>query len=147
MAFDLSRFANAQRDTYAEALAELKAGRKRGHWMWFVFPQLRGLGHSETSRVYGIASIDEARAYLQDPMLGRRLVESTNAVLQAGDTSLPDIFGYPDDLKFISSMTLFSMVTEAPDVFNRALARFNDGKADLATVRLLSKLEDSRDPL
>lgn len=136
MTFDLSRFIDAQQDTYTSALAELRAGRKRGHWMWFIFPQLRGLGHSETSRFYGIENFAEATAYLKHPILGRRLIECTSTVLWLGNISLRDLFGSPDDLKFISSMTLFSLVIGTPDVFNKALAKFNDGKPDPITLRL-----------
>jgi len=110
--------------------------------MWFIFPQLRGLGHSEKSRFYGIASIAEANDYLQHSILGNRLIECTNAVLQLEHISLRDLFGYPDDLKFISSMTLFSMVPGAPNVFNKALTKFNNGKLDQATIKLFSEPED-----
>lgn len=101
MTHDLSRFINAQQNTYASALSELRAGCKQGHWMWFICPQLRGLGHSETSRFYGIANISEAFDYLQHPILGHRLIECANSVLQLGNISLHHIFGFPDNLKFI----------------------------------------------
>jgi len=110
--------------------------------MWFVFPQLSGLGHSEMSKFYGLANIAEATAYLQHPILGHRLVECTNAVLQLGNISLNHIFGFPDNIKFISSMTLFSLIDEAPDVFDKALAKFNDGNPDIVTIRLTNKIEE-----
>jgi uncharacterized protein (DUF1810 family) len=135
----LSRFTEAQQDSYADALAELRAGRKRSHWMWFVFPQLRGLGHSETAHYYGIADLAEAAAYLGHPVLGPRLVECTQAVLALGNTTLNDLFGHPDELKFISSMTLFSQVPGAPAAFGQALARFNQGRPDPATLQRLAR--------
>ena len=107
--------------------------------MWFVFPQLRGLGHSEMSRFYGLANIAEATAYLQHPVLGYRLIECTDAVLRLGNISLNHIFGSPDNMKFISSMTLFSLIDETPDVFGKALAKFNDGNPDPVTIRLTNK--------
>lgn len=136
MESDLSRFTVAQTDTYQSALRELKSGRKRSHWMWFIFPQLRGLGRSETSRHYGIADIAEATAYLSHPVLGNRLQECTNTLLGL-NVSASSVFGYPDDLKFISCMTLFSKVPDAPDVFQRALAKFNHGEPDQATLDIL----------
>ena len=144
MTFDLSRFIDAQQGTYANALAELLGGLKRGHWMWFIFPQLRGLGHSETSMFYGIANIAEAEAYLKHPILGRRLIECTNAVLRLGNTSLRHLFGFPDNLKFISSMTLFSLIADAPDAFGKALVKFNNGKPDPVTLRLSIELDESK---
>ncbi|HEV7415191.1 MAG TPA: DUF1810 domain-containing protein, partial [Tianweitania sediminis] len=103
--YNLKRFVAAQEPVFDIALAELKEGKKRGHWMWFVFPQLRGLGYSPTAQFYGIASVDEARAYLQDDVLGSRLTLCTQTVLEGQAQSLIDIFGSPDDLKFRSSMT------------------------------------------
>lgn len=131
----LTRFTEAQRDSYVEALAELRAGRKRSHWMWFIFPQLRGLGHSETAHFYGIADLAEAAAYLDHPVLGPRLIECTQAVLALENVTLQELLGHPDDLKFVSSMTLFSLVPEAPDVFGLALARFNQGRSDPCTLQ------------
>ena len=137
---ELGRFLEAQRDVYDTALSELRAGRKRSHWMWFVFPQLRGLGRSAMSHHYGIAGRAEAEAYLRHPELGSRLVECTGAVLALPPSmGLHDVFGSPDDMKFISSMTLFRSVTGAADVFDRALARFNGGKPDPVTERLLAR--------
>jgi uncharacterized protein (DUF1810 family) len=106
--FDLNRFVIAQAPVFAAALDELKAGRKRSHWMWFIFPQLRGLGHSSMAEFYGISSLDEGRAYLAHPLLGPRLILCTETVLALQGRSLHAIFGSPDDMKFRSSMTLFS---------------------------------------
>lgn len=135
--FDLGRFLQAQETTYAAAIGELRAGRKRNHWMWFVFPQMRGLGTSATSQFYGIGSLAEARAYLRHPILRTRLGECTEAVL-AADRSLCDLLGSPDDLKFRSSMTLFSIANGTSSVFARALRQFSDGEPDAATLALLS---------
>lgn len=137
MTSELTRFIEAQQDTYVTALSELRAGRKRGHWMWFIFPQLRGLGKSETAAYYAIADLAEAESYLRHPLLGPRLVECTNAVSASGARSLRDLVGYPDDMKFISCMTLFSAVRHAPDIFSITLTKFNDGEPDALTLGLL----------
>ena len=136
--FDLERFATAQAPVYATALAELRAGRKRSHWMWFVFPQLRGLGSSTMATFYGIGSLDEARAYLAHAVLGPRLVECTQALLALGDGRLRDILGSIDAVKFGSSMTLFERASDgrAP-VFRQALDRFCEGRRDDRTLAAL----------
>jgi uncharacterized protein (DUF1810 family) len=136
-AMDLQRFIAAQDGVYADALAELRAGRKRTHWMWFVFPQLAGLGSSATAQRYGIASLDEARAYLDDPVLGPRLRECAAAMLAADGTSATEILGYPDDLKLRSSMTLFARAAGDPAVFQAVLDRYYDGP-DTRTLDLLA---------
>ncbi len=136
--FDLNRFVQAQAGVYDIAMAELRAGRKQTHWMWFIFPQLRGLGHSPTAHHFGIASIGEAQAYLAHPLLGTRLESATQAVLGIPGRSLAAIFGSPDDLKFRSSMTLFA--TASPDAAafcEDALKRFCGGERDGATLALL----------
>lgn len=136
--FDLQRFVTAQDPVFATVLAELRDGRKRSHWMWFIFPQLRELGRSSTARFYGIAAIDEARAYLAHPILGPRLVQATEAVLSVQGRTLHEIFGSPDDLKFRSSMTLFAnAAAEAGNLYRRALDRYCNGRLDEATLRLL----------
>ncbi len=131
---DLNRFVTAQAPAFDKALAELRAGRKQSHWMWFVFPQLKGLGVSATAQHFGIASLDEAAAYLGHPVLGPRLDLATEAVLGAPAPSLRALLGSPDDLKFRSSMTLFAQVRPQP--FTTALERWCDG-ADLRTLSLL----------
>ena len=136
---DLSRFIQAQSDTYAGALDELRAGRKRSHWMWFIFPQLRGLGRSSMAEHYGIENLAEARAYLAHPVLGNRLEEATTAVLAHADLSPNRIFGSPDDMKFHSSMTLFALAADEGSIFHQALAAFFSGKTDDATLRLLNR--------
>jgi uncharacterized protein (DUF1810 family) len=136
--FDLQRFVTAQQPNYATVLAELRNGRKQTHWIWYVFPQVDGLGHSSTAKHYAIASRQEAIAYLADPLLGRRLRECTELVLGHADKTAHEIFGSPDDLKFRSSMTLFDAVGE-PTICRAALERFYDGKADEATLAVLSR--------
>jgi uncharacterized protein (DUF1810 family) len=126
----LQRFMEAQDPVYAEVLEELAAGAKRTHWMWFIFPQLTGLGRSAVARHYGIDSIDEARAYWRHPVLGLRLKECTELLLRAPAQSAHEIFGSPDDLKLRSCMTLFAEVAEEESVFNQVLERFFDGKPD-----------------
>jgi uncharacterized protein (DUF1810 family) len=134
--FDLQRFVDAQAPVYAQVRAELVEGRKTSHWMWFVFPQLTGLGSSATARHYGIASIAEARAYWAHPLLGPRLAECTALVLAAQGRSAHEIFGSPDDLKFRSCMTLFARATGEP-AFARALEQYFGGEADPRTVERL----------
>lgn len=142
---DLERFVGAQSGIHDTALAELRAGRKRSHWMWFVFPQLRGLGRSSTADFYGIASLDEARRYLAHPLLGPRLVACTQAVLAIETRSLREIFGSPDDLKFHSSMTLFSRAAQAEAaIFRWAVRRFWAGEDDPGTLALLDNRGTSR---
>jgi uncharacterized protein (DUF1810 family) len=135
--FDLQRFLDPQAGAYDQAMAELTAGRKTSHWMWFVFPQVRGLGHSPTARRYAIGSPDEARAYLDHPILGPRLIAATVAATQAKAASLHDLFGSPDHLKFISSMTLFALSTPDPAPFQAALDRWNGGRLDRRTQELM----------
>ena len=131
--FDLNRFVTAQAPVFTAALDELKAGRKRSHWMWFVFPQLRGLGHSAMAEFYGIGSLAEARAYLAHPLLGPRLILCTETVLALQGQSLHAIFGSPDDLKFRSSMTLFALATGKDEsAFRQAIDRYCDGRLDRA---------------
>ena len=136
--FDLGRFASAQDGIYGSALEELRAGRKRSHWMWFVFPQMRGLGRSPTATFYGIASLGEARAYLAHPVLGPRLREATETVLGVGGRSLNEIFGSPDDMKFCSSMTLFAIAAASrAEPFRGALEQCCGGREDERTLALL----------
>lgn len=134
--YDLDRFVEAQAGSYPDALAELRAGRKRTHWMWFVFPQIAGLGHSIMAQRYAIASRAEARSYLMHGVLGPRLRACTQAVLAVPDKTANAIFGSPDDFKFRSCMTLFDAI--APhDIFDQALARFYGGQRDPATLERL----------
>jgi uncharacterized protein (DUF1810 family) len=139
--FDLRRFVDAQDRVYEAVLAELRNGAKRSHWIWFMFPQLRGLGHSPTAVRFGIDSLDEARAYLAHPVLGPRLRECTALVALIDGRSADDIFGWPDNLKVRSSMTLFVRATDDPAIpaeFRAVLAKFYNGEEDPVTVELLS---------
>jgi uncharacterized protein (DUF1810 family) len=133
---DLDRFVSAQASVYPSALSELTAGRKRTHWMWFIFPQIAGLGSSPAAQRYAIASLDEARAYLAHPVLGPRLRECADALLAVDGKSAEEILGYPDDLKLRSSMTLFARAADDPDVFEAVLERYYDGP-DPRTLALL----------
>jgi uncharacterized protein (DUF1810 family) len=134
----LERFRAAQRDVYRNALAELDAGAKRTHWMWFIFPQIAGLGRSSTARFYGIVDLAEAEAYLADEVLGPRLAECTEALLQwAGKRDAEAIFGPVDALKFHSSMTLFAEASGGAEPFTQALDSFFNGERDEATIELL----------
>ena len=135
--FDLERFVQAQAPVHDEVLAELRAGRKRTHWMWFVFPQLAGLGSSAMARRYAIGSLGEAQAYLAHPVLGPRLRECSELVLAAREREVQRIFGSPDDLKFRSCMTLFQRAAPDEPVFGRCLERFFGGVPDPQTIALL----------
>jgi uncharacterized protein (DUF1810 family) len=135
--FDLERFVQAQEPTYETALAEIRRGRKRSHWMWYVFPQIAGLGHSEMSQRYAISGAAEARAYLAHPMLGARLIECVEAVLKVEKRSAHEIFGSPDDRKLYSCATLFANVTPPGSVFERLLEKHFDGERDARTLELL----------
>lgn len=136
--FDLARFVTAQAAIYEVAMSELHAGRKQTHWMWFIFPQLRALGRSPTAQFYGLASLHEAAAYLEHPILGPRLKDSVVAVNASAPGSLHALFGSPDDLKFCSSMTLFAAVDpEGP--FGPALERWCSGGPDRATIAIIAQ--------
>ena len=137
--FNLHRFVSAQAPVYDTVLAELRRGRKRTHWMWFIFPQLAGLGYSSTSQHYAIQSIDEARHYLSHPLLGRRLVECAEAVRSVTGRSALEIFGPPDDKKLHSSMTLFAALGEEAPVFSQILDQYFQGKRDTRTLDLLTR--------
>ena len=139
--YNLQRFLNAQESTFEEARAELAAGQKRSHWMWFIFPQIKGLGSSPTAQRFAISSLDEGAAYLEHPVLGRRLEACTALVNNVSGKSVHDIFGYPDDLKFHSSITLFAEIAEKlgfqTPVFKEALSKYFNGKRDQGTLKLL----------
>ncbi len=137
--FDLARFVDAQASAIAAARAELAAGRKRSHWMWFVFPQIAGLGSSTMAQRYAIGSADEARAYLDHPVLGSRLRDLTELANEAPG-SAREVFGPPDDLKFRSSMTLFNAVAPDETPFRNALARYFGGERDALTLQILERL-------
>ena len=136
---DLLRFVEAQERTYAQALAEIRDGRKRSHWMWFIFPQIDGLGSSPTSRRYAIRGLAEAEAYVRHPVLGPRLVECAEAALAVEGRSAFEIFGSPDDMKLRSCATLFTRASPAGSVFERLLARYYAGSPDARTLELLER--------
>jgi uncharacterized protein (DUF1810 family) len=134
---NLKRFVDAQQAEFEQVCAELRAGHKRSHWIWFIFPQMKGLGHSETANYYGIASRQEAEAYLAHPVLGSRLRECTRLVTAVEGRSIDQILGYPDDLKFRSSMTLFASTASDNQIFRDALQKYFAGKPDQRTIDLL----------
>jgi uncharacterized protein (DUF1810 family) len=136
--YDLDRFVTAQEPVLAQVRQELAAGRKRSHWMWFVFPQLAGLGYSAMARQYAISSMAEARAYLEHPVLGSRLIGLTKLVNQVNGRSIHEIFGSPDDLKFHSSMTLFTQARPDEPVFREALDKYFSGIMDKGTLEKLN---------
>jgi uncharacterized protein (DUF1810 family) len=135
--YNLERFVEAQEKYYEEAFSEIRAGQKQSHWMWFIFPQIQGLGFSETSKFYAIESITEAEAFLKHPILGGRLVNISNALLQLPSNNANKIFGSPDDLKLQSSMTLFSLLKNNP-VFKMVLEKFFNGKKDPKTLEIIN---------
>jgi uncharacterized protein (DUF1810 family) len=135
--YNLQRFVDAQRSFYETVCAELRAGRKRSHWMWFIFPQIEGLGSSEMAQRFAISSLEEAKAYLEHPVLGARLRECSRLVADVDGRSVEQIFGYPDDMKFRSSMTLFGRATPDNDVFVECLRKYFEGEADPSTLARL----------
>jgi len=142
--FQLQRFLDAQQPVYAAVLSELRAGRKRSHWMWFIFPQVAGLGHSATSKTFAVSSLTEAAAYLAHPTLGPRLRECAALVAGIDGRSVDEIFGHPDDLKFRSSMTLFARAAPGEPIFDACLQKYFGGEPDPQTVALLSRIVESR---
>lgn len=142
---NLTRFLDAQNQVYLKALSEIKNGHKETHWMWFVFPQIKGLGLSETSQFYGIKDLEEASRYLSHPVLGRHLIEIATALLQLQDKTATQIFGHPDDLKLRSSMTLFANVPAADPIFGQVLEKYYNGLPDEHTLELLQKDKYSND--
>ena len=138
-AYDLQRFVAAQDEVYTTVLGELRAGEKRGHWMWYIFPQIAGLGQSAMAKKYAITSQDEAKAYLGHPVLGPRLRECTEIVLNLDGRSAEQIFHYPDNLKFRSSMTLFSEAAAENSIFHEALGKYFEGRPDQSTLDVLRR--------
>lgn len=135
--FQLQRFVDAQQPVYETVLGELRAGRKRSHWMWFIFPQVAGLGHSMMARKFALSSLHEAAAYLAHPVLGRRLRECSVQVAGIEGRSIAEIFGYPDDMKFRSSMTLFAQVSPEEPIFAACLQKYFGGDPDPQTLARL----------
>ena len=139
MEFNLERFQRAQAFDYDTALREIRDGRKESHWMWYVFPQIQGLGFSSTAQYYAIRDIAEARAYLQHPVLRERLLEISNALLALDTHNASEVFGWPDDLKLRSSMTLFAEAEPECDVFQKVLDQYFQGRKDERTLEILSQ--------
>jgi uncharacterized protein (DUF1810 family) len=135
--YDLTRFVRAQEQDYEQALSEIRSGRKRTHWMWYIFPQIDGLAFSSTSKHYSIKSLEEAKAYLEHPILGPRLLECTEAVVSVEGRSATDIFGAPDDLKLRSCATLFACVSPPDSMFDRLLRKYYRSERDGKTLQLL----------
>ncbi|MGZ3159972.1 MAG: DUF1810 domain-containing protein [Burkholderiaceae bacterium] len=135
--FHLQRFLDAQQPVFENVCAELAEGKKRNHWMWFIFPQIKGLGRSDMARRFAISSLEEAQAYLAHPILGPRLRECSRLVANIQDRSIDDIFGYPDNLKFHSSMTLFSQAASDKQIFLDCLQQYFEGKPDQVTLHQL----------
>lgn len=135
--FNLQRFIKAQNFIYEQVLNELKKGRKIGHWMWYIFPQIKGLGHSQMAQKFAISSLKEAESYLENPILGSRLRECTQLVLNIEVHDIEEIFGYPDNLKFRSSMTLFLNATKDNKIFKDALLKYCKGQSDQLTLDIL----------
>jgi uncharacterized protein (DUF1810 family) len=136
----LSRFISAHQNIYPHVLKELQNGKKITHWMWFIFPQIEGLGHSSTAKYYSIKSISEAKEYIDHPLLGKRLLECCNIILKIEFRSVEDIFGYPDYLKLKSSMTLFDFVDPEENVFAEVLKKYFAGEEDQKTLSILQKI-------
>ena len=139
--FDAKRFIDAQKNSYDMALAEIKSGRKQTHWMWYIFPQISGLGKSTTSDFYAIKSIEETICFLSDPYLGKNLTEISTALLSLQTNNASEVFDFPDDKKLKSSMTLFASISDANSVFQKVLDKFFGGKYDKRTLSILSKLQ------
>ena len=136
--YNLNRFLQAQETKYNEALAEIKKGKKQGHWMWYIFPQIAGLGFSEYNVFYAIKNREEATQYLQHPVLGKRLIQIAEAVLEINGKTANEIFGKPDDRKLQSCMTLFAQLTNADPIFQKVLDKYYQGNKDEKTLQLLN---------
>ena len=137
---NLSRFLSAQQSIYPQAVKELQSGKKTSHWMWFIFPQIEGLGHSSTAKFYSIKSIGEAKEYIAHPMLGRRLMECAHILLDVNGKTADEIFGYPDNLKLRSCMTLFNYVAPDQKVFAAVLEKYFKGEPDQQTISILQSM-------
>jgi len=139
MTYDLERFLKAQERDYNTALSEIKSGRKRSHWVWYIFPQIRGLGFSSTVQFYAIQDLGEAQAYMKDPVLRERLLEISSALLMLSSSDPTEVMGYPDDLKLRSSMTLFMAAAPEETVFQKVLDKYFGGKPDDRTLQILKQ--------
>ena len=138
--YNLGRFIDAQETTYEGAMLELARGRKESHWIWYIFPQIVGLGNSEATKIFSIKSLEEGRAYLEHPVLGPRLVEACEILLTLKGTSINEVMGFPDDLKLLSSMTLFETFSESNSVFTRIIEIYFDSERDEATLEIIESI-------
>ena len=139
--YNLNRFIEAQVDSYESAMSELSRGRKSGHWIWYIFPQIVGLGSSDITKLYSIKSIEEAQAYLEHPVLGQRLFKSCDILLKLEDVSISDVMGFPDDLKLKSSMTLFTEVSPPSSIFSEVLSKYYEDDLDQTSLEIIKRME------
>ena len=139
--YNLSRFLEAQMVTYEGAMLELARGRKKSHWIWYIFPQIEGLGSSDTAKLYAIKSLEEGRAYLRHPELGPRLIEACEILLSLKDASMDEVMGFPDDLKLLSSMTLFEAVSEPNSIFTKIIEIYFDDERDETSLEIIKSLK------
>ena len=135
--YNLNRFIEAQMTTYEGAMLELTRGRKDSHWIWYVFPQIEGLGRSDTAKLYSIKSLEEGRAYLEHSVLGPRLINACEILLSLKDTSMEEVIGFPDDLKLLSSVTLFEAISEPNSIFTKIIEIYFDGESDKTSLEIL----------
>jgi uncharacterized protein (DUF1810 family) len=138
--YNLNRFIEAQMTTYEGAMLELTRGRKDSHWIWYVFPQIKGLGRSDTAKLYSIKSLEEGRAYLEHPLLGPRLVEACEIILSLKDVSMDEVMGFPDDLKLLSSMTLFEALTDSSSIFTKIIEIYFDDERDNKSLEIVKTM-------
>jgi uncharacterized protein (DUF1810 family) len=135
--YNLNRFIEAQMATYEGAMLELARGRKESHWVWYIFPQIEGLGRSDTAKLYSIKSLEEGRAYLKHPLLGPRLTEACEILLSLNDVSMDEVMGFPDDLKLLSSMTLFEVLSDSNSIFTKMIEFYFDDERDENTLEII----------
>ena len=135
--YNLNRFIEAQMTTYEGAMLELARGRKESHWVWYIFPQIEGLGRSDTAKLYSIKSLEEGRAYLGHPVLGPRLIEACEILLNLKDASIDEVMGFPDDLKLLSSMTLFEFISGSNSIFTKMIELYFDDERDENSIKLI----------
>ena len=143
--YKLNRFIEAQMATYEGAMLELARGRKESHWIWYIFPQITGLGRSETTKLYSIKSLEEAMAYLEHPVLGQRLIEACEILLSLRDASMDEVMGFPDDLKLLSSMTLFEAVSDSNSIFTKIIEFYFNDERDETSIEIIKTMSPDLD--
>ena len=141
--YNLNRFVEAQLTTYECAILELTQGRKESHWIWYIFPQIEGLGRSDIAKLYSIKSLEEGRAYLEHPVLGQRLIEACEILLSLKDVSMDEVMGFPDDLKLLSSMTLFEALSDSNSIFTKMIEFYFDDERDETSLEIINSLLSS----